>query len=442
MSGSMARMALAGYRLAGIALYPFAGPYLTYRSMKGKEDSSRRLERLGYASLPRPRGPLVWVHAASVGETMSIMPLIRELRRREIHVLLTTGTVTSAALVDARLGDEVIHQYVPFDLKFSIKRFVSYWKPDACITAESEIWPTTVAELARRRIPQIRVNARLSDRSFTRWHNHNTIAEALFEKLALVVAQSDLDAERFRDLGAWPVIVSGNLKTDTDPPPCDEELLARYKAEIGERKTWAAISTFDGEEKAAATVHRALKPKSNLLTILVPRHPDRADAIEEMLKAEGLTVARRSRNDTITPETDIFLGDSIGEMGLYLRLTEISFVGKSLTNEGGQNPLEPAMLGSAVLSGPNIDNFRDAYQHLVKKGGARMVRDVEMLAKAVHYLMINDLARRKMVEAGHDAMDEMRGALAKTVKALEPYVNPLTVSARLQPKTAAAGAAR
>ncbi|MGK9052406.1 lipid IV(A) 3-deoxy-D-manno-octulosonic acid transferase [Neorhizobium sp. CSC1952] len=439
MSSGLARTALFGYRLAGIVLYPLAGPYLSYRAIKGKEDKSRRLERLGYASLARPRGPLVWVHAASVGETIAIMPLIRELRRREIHVLLTTGTVTSANLVQSRLADEVIHQYVPLDLKFPIKRFIAYWKPDACITAESEIWPTTVSELARRHIPQIRVNARMSDRSFERWRNYGSVAERLFEKMALVVAQSDLDAERFRDLGAWPVIVSGNLKSDTDPPPCDEALLERYRKEIGSRQTWAAISTFEGEEKAVATVHRALKPKNGQLTILVPRHPDRADAIETMLKEAGLTVARRSRNDPLTPETDVFLGDSIGEMGLYLRLTEIAFVGKSLgESQGGQNPLEPAMLGCAVLSGPHVQNFRDAYQHLVRKGGARIVKDVEMLAKAVHYLTINELARKKMVDSGHDAMDEMRGALSKTVKALEPYINPLTVSARLQPKTAAA----
>src|SRR5690606_18993569 len=201
--------------------------------------------------------------------------------------------------------------------KFPMKRFISYWKPDACITAESEIWPTTVMELSRRRIPQIRVNARISDRSFQRWRNYEKIAEALFGQMSLVVAQSDLDAERFRDLGAWPVLVSGNLKGDTDPPPCDMAALERYQQQIGSRKTWAAISTFEGEEKAAAGIHKALKSRDGQLTIIVPRHPERADAIEEMLKAQGLVVARRSRNDTITAETDIFLGDSMGEMGLY-----------------------------------------------------------------------------------------------------------------------------
>ncbi len=437
MSKGLARIALTGYRVVGILAYPFTGSYLAYRTVKGKEDRQRRLERFGYASQPRPRGPLVWVHAASVGETLAVIPLIREFGRRGIHVLLTTGTVTSAALVENRLGNEVIHQYVPLDVKFAIKRFIRYWRPDAAITAESEIWPTTIAELTRRHIPQIRVNARISDRSFDRWKGFGGIAEQLFGKMALVVARSDVDAERFRDLGAWPVTVSGNLKGDTDPPPADPALVETYRSQIGNRKTWAAICTFDGEEVAAATVHKALKPRNGQLTIIVPRHPERGDAIEAMLTEQGLNVARRSRNDAITSDTDIFLGDSIGEMGMYLRLTEVSFVGRSLTAEGGQNPIESAMLGCAVLSGSNVQNFRETYQQLIRKGGARMIRDTEMLAKAVHYLLTNDIARRNMIDAGQEAIQDMRGALSATVKALEPYINPLAVSAALHPKTAA-----
>lgn len=432
MSG-LARIALMGYRVAGVCAYPLMSPYLTYRALKGKEDRKRRLERFGYASQPRPHGPLIWVHAASVGETNAVIPLIRELLRREIHVLLTTGTVTSAEVVANRLGDDVIHQYVPLDLKFPIKRFIAYWHPDAAITAESEMWPTTMAELARRNIPQIRVNGRLSDRSFNRWQRNSKVAELLFGKLSLVVARSDLDAERFLDLGSWPVVISGNLKGDTDPPPVDPDTLARYRAQIGDRRTWAAVCTFNGEEEAAAFVHRALKPRNQQLTIIVPRHPERGDEIESMLVEKGLKVARRSRNDEITPETDIFLGDTIGEMGLYLRLTEISFIGRSLSEEGGQNPMESSMIGCAVLSGPNVQNFRETYQHIIRKGGARMIRDVEMLAKAVHYLMTNDIARRKMIDCGHEAVQDMRGALSTTIKALEPYLNPLTVTARLRP---------
>jgi 3-deoxy-D-manno-octulosonic-acid transferase len=252
----------------------------------------------------------------------------------------------------------------------------------------------------------------------------------------LVIAQSDLDSERFRDLGARHVMTSGNLKVDTDAPPYDAAIFARYKQQIGDRKTWAAISTFDGEENAAAVVHRTLKERNNQLTIIVPRHPERSDEIEQMLVAQGLKVARRTREDIISPDVDVFLGDTIGEMGLYLRLTEVVFVGRSLYAEGGQNPLEPAMLGCAVLSGSNVQNFREAYQKLARRGSARMVRDTEMLAKGVHYLLINDEARRNMIEAGIAAVQEMRGALTATVKALEPYINPLTVKARLLPKSA------
>jgi 3-deoxy-D-manno-octulosonic-acid transferase len=434
MSTGLVRAALAGYRWAGIAAYPLAGPYLAFRAANGKEDRQRKAERFGHPSADRPRGPLVWVHAASVGETLAVIPLIRELRRRHIHVLLTTGTVTSANLTKNRLGTDVIHQYVPLDIKFAVNRFLSYWQPDAAITAESEIWPATLVELNHRQIPQIRVNARLSDRSFDRWHRNLGIAESLFGKLALVIAQSDVDAERYRDLGAWPVLISGNLKGDSDPPPHDDAVLTRYMKDVGARKTWAAISTFEGEEKAVASVHKALKARNNLLTILVPRHPERCDAIEAMLVEQGLKVARRTRNDAITPDTDIFLGDTIGEMGLYLRMTELAFVGRSLHAEGGQNPLEPAMLGCAVLSGSNVQNFRDAYHRLVRSGGARMVRDVEMLAKAVHYLLSNDTARHKMIDAGQESIQDMRGALSATIKGLEPYINPLTVKARLQPK--------
>ena len=439
MSSLRARLALSAYRFGGIAVYPLIGPYLAVRAAKGKEDSARKLERSGYASANRPQGPLIWFHAASVGETSAVIPLIREIRRRDIHVILTTGTITSAKVAHERLGDEVIHQYVPLDLRPAIRRFLDYWQPDCAIFAESEIWPTTVTELGRRRIPQILVNARISDRSYARWSKHPSLAEALFENLALVVAQSDLDAERFRDLGALQVLKSGNLKVDTDAPSYDAPTLAGYMKQIGDRKTWAAVSTFEGEEGAAASVHTMLKEHNGQLTILVPRHPERCDAIEAMLVEQGLKVARRTRNDILSSDVDVFLGDTIGEMGLYLRLTEVAFMGKSLFNEGGQNPLEPAMLGCAILTGGHVQNFRDAYQVLARRGSARMVRDTEMLARGVHYLLTNDAARRGMIDAGFVAVHEMRGALAATVKGLEPYINPLSVKARLLPKTMANG---
>jgi 3-deoxy-D-manno-octulosonic-acid transferase len=439
MSSFRARMALGAYRLGGIAVSPLMSPYLALRAARGKEDRARRGERFGYPSANRPQGPLIWFHAASVGETSAVVPLIREIRQRNIHVLLTTGTMTSAQVTRERLGDEVIHQYVPLDLKPAVGRFLDYWQPDCAIIAESEIWPTTIGELGRRHIPQILVNARMSDRSFGRWQRRPSLAEALFENMALVLAQSDLDAERFRDLGARQVSTSGNLKVDTDAPPFDAAALAGYMEQIGARKTWAAVSTFDGEENAAAVVHRTLKERDKLLTILVPRHPERCDDIEKMLLAQGLKVARRTRHDPLTADVDVFLGDTIGEMGLYLRMTEVAFVGRSLfENKGGQNPIEPAMMGCAILTGGHVQNFRDTYQKLARSGSARMVRDTEMLAKGIHYLLANDAARATMIEAGFTAVHEMRGALTATIKGLEPYINPLTLKARLLPKAAQA----
>jgi 3-deoxy-D-manno-octulosonic-acid transferase len=434
MSRMLARLTLSSYRWIGTAIYPLVWSYLAVRAAKGKEDGARRQERYGHASAPRPQGPLVWFHAASVGETTAIIPLINEVARRGISVVLTTGTKTSARIVSERLGSRVIHQYVPLDFKPAVSRFLDYWEPDLAIIAESEIWPMTMVELGQRHIPQVLVNGRLSDRTFGRWKKRLWLADALFENLALVIAQSETDAERFRTLGALPVMVSGNLKVDTDAPPHDHNALKHYRQQIRDRKTWAAISTFEGEENAAGIVHRALKERTGLLTIIVPRHPERCDAIEAMLTSKGLTVARRTRNDPITPETDIFLGDTIGEMGLYLRLTEVAFVGRSLFAEGGQNPLEPAMLGCAILSGGNVQNFRDTYQMLAKNGSAKIIRDVEMLAKGVNYLLVNDEVRRKMIDAGLETVHEMRGALSATIRGLEPYINPLTVKARLQPR--------
>ncbi len=434
MSNVLGRAVLSTYRGAGYALFPGLMAYLALRTAKGKEDATRKRERFGHASQPRPAGPLVWFHAASVGETTAVLPLMREIRNRGIQVVLTTGTVTSAAVASERAPEGVIHQYVPLDIAPAVNRFLDHWQPDLAIIAESEIWPVTIMELGDRHIPQILVNGRLSDKSFALWKRLSALSEELFRNLALVLAQSEEDGARYTTLGALPVLVSGNLKGDNDEPPFNPADLEHYKAAIGDRRTWAAISTFEGEEEMAGRIHKRIKRKNNQLTIIVPRHPERSDDIQKKLEEMGLEVARRSRNDAITDSTDIFLGDTIGEMGLYLNLTEIVFVGRSMYSEGGQNPIEPAMLGSAVLSGSMVQNFRDSYQKLAQNGGAKIVRDEDMLAKGVHYLMNNDEMRLKMINAGLDTVQQMRGALAATLKGLAPYINPLVVKSYLETK--------
>lgn len=433
MSERLARTMLTAYRWAGALAYPFIGTYVAWRASKGKEDRSRRRERYGLSNLRRPPGPLVWMHAASVGETNAVVPLIERILASDINLVLTTGTVTSAKVADERLGGRVIHQYVPLDLKPAVSNFLDHWRPDLAIIAESEIWPVTILELGARRVPQVLVNGRLSDRSYASWKKRPFLAEALFENLAHVVAQSELDGERFTALGARPVTVSGNLKVDTRPLPVDEAALDQLRRQIGARRTWAAVSTHAGEEEVAGEVHRMLKQRHpGLLTIIVPRHPERAGEIAGALTAAGLKVARRSLNEPVVAATDVYLGDTIGEMGLYLRLTEIAFVGRSLTAQGGQNPLEPAMLHTAVLSGVNVQNFRDAYQRLIDRGGAKLVRDRDMLAGAVNFLLKNPSARRDMIAAGASAVEEMRGALDRTFRALDPFIHPLMVKSQLR----------
>ena len=433
MSERWARSILTGYRWMGAGIYPIMGPYLAYRASKGKEEHSRRKERYGRSDVARPSGSIVWVHAASVGETSAVIPLVREIVARGVNVVLTTGTVTSAKLAEERLGNLIIHQYVPLDFKPAVSNFLAHWKPDLALIAESEIWPMTMLELGARRVPQVLVNGRLSDRSFAAWKHRSYLAEALFENLSHVVAQSEVDGERFRELGARPVTVSGNLKVDTVAPPADPKLLANLSAAIGSRPVWAAISTHEGEEEIAAEVHKMVSSRhKDLLTILVPRHPDRGLAVASMLAARGLNVARRSLNEPITEHTQVYLGDTIGEMGLYLRLTEIAFVGKSLAGSGGQNPLEPAALGTVVLSGQNVQNFRDSYKKLIADGNARLVKDKDMLAGAVSYLIGNPQVRAKMIDAGLTSVQDMQGALSKTLAVLEPFIQPLVVKSRLE----------
>jgi 3-deoxy-D-manno-octulosonic-acid transferase len=433
MSELWARMALRTYRWMGTVGYPFMGPFLALRARRGKEDRARRYERYGYPSAERPSGPIVWFHAASVGESAAILPLIGHVDSLGINTIMTTGTVTSAEIARNRLPRRTFHQYVPLDLGKAVTRFLDHWKPDLAIFAESEVWPTIILELGARRIPQVLVNARMSDKSFARWSQAPALAGALFDNISHVVAQSENDADRFRELGAHPVTVSGNLKVDTPGLPVDERDLGRLKVQVAGRPAWIAASTHPGEEQAAINVHVELvKRIPDLLTILVPRHPERGDEVAQLAANAGLSVSRRGRREEITPQQDIFLGDTIGEMGLFLRLARVAFVGRSLMGTGGQNPLEPAMTGTAILSGPHVENFRDSYGNLLRAGGARIVRDEANLAAAVEFLLRNRSERDKMVAAAKMTVEEMRGALSRTIKVLDSYTFPLTVKRDLE----------
>ncbi len=433
MSERWARAALSTYRWAGAATFPFIGGYVAWRASKGIEDKQRRHERYGRTGVPRPAGPLIWLHAAGDGETLAIVPLAARLLGSGMSIVLTTGSMSSAEIVRERLGERVIHQYIPLDVKPAIARFLDHWKPDLAVFAESEIWPMTVLELDARRIPQVLVNGRMSDRAFARWHKRATFAEALFERFAKVVAQSETDAERYARLGARPVVISGNLKTDVLPPPVDELELRRVQNELHGRPRWSALWTREGEEEVAGEVHKLLQSRHpDVLTIIVPKQPDRADRLEGVLTGMGLNVVRRSRKDKVTAKSHILIGDTPCESGLYLRMADIAFLGSSLAGgAGGENPLEAALLKIAILTGQDIAYHSELYEPLIAKGGVRLLRDREMLAGAVNFLLRNDKARRDIGVAGASAVEAMRGALDRTMRELEPFVQPLVVKARL-----------
>lgn len=280
MKNVLNELAFKTYKNLGLLLYPFMGPFLRIRASKGKEDRKRRYERYGYPSAEKPSGPIIWFHAASVGESMAVIPLIEHVNSLGINTIMTTGTVTSAQIVRKRLPPLCFHQYVPLDLKPALKRFLDHWKPDVAIFTESEIWPMTVLELVERNIPRILVNARMSDRSFKRWNGTSSIGYSLFDNFSHVIAQSDLDAARFRRLGAKQVDISGNLKVDTDSLPYSEDELSGIMKNVGGRPSWVAVSTHDGEEEAVCNAHQFLKNRTpNVFSIIVPRHPDRSDTL-------------------------------------------------------------------------------------------------------------------------------------------------------------------
>lgn len=432
MTELLAGSALAVYRGGGWLFSPFAGLLLDARTRRGKEDVARRGERLGRASRPRPTGKLVWVHAASVGETMSVLPLIAKLAADGANVLLTTGTVTSAAMAATRLPAGAFHQFVPLDLAPFVRRFLDHWRPDAALFVESEIWPTTLSELDRRRIPRGLVNARLSERSMRRWRIAPRVARSIFARFSLVAAQSEADAERFRALGVATPSVTGNIKFDCAPLKADSAEEERLRSLIGDRPVFTAASTHDGEEAIVAEAARRLNAQTpDLLTIIVPRHPHRSDEIAAMLRAEGLRIAVRSAGESPTQETQIYLADTLGELGLFYRLAQVSLVGGSLVPVGGHNPIEAAQLGTAIVHGPHVENARDIFGRFDKEEAALVVSDAETLAGALVTLLADGASRQRMSDRARTIVEGAQGAVDRT---------HVLVAARLLGRTGTSGA--
>lgn len=400
----------AAYRGLVLAGTPLLDLWLRRRRARGKEDALRWRERRGVAGLPRPAGRMLWVHGASVGESLSVLPLLARLGQDhpEWSVLLTTGTVTSAALLADRLSADpalsrVRHQYVPVDHPLWVRRFLDHWRPDAALWLESELWPTLIHALGRRRVPLVLVNGRMSERSFRRWQTLPGFARSLLAPFTLCLGQTEGDAARLRALGARQARCVGNIKMATPPLPADPVACAALQVAVGDRPCWLAASTHAGEEGVAAKVHQALATEiPGLLTIIAPRHPHRAGEIMAALPDMHLTRRGQAGAAAHLPqaETEIYLADTMGEMGLLYRQAPVCFIGKSLVGQGGQNPVEAARLGTAVIFGPQMQNFPDLAPRLLACGGAVQVTDPDSLTATVRALLMDPQRRAGVAGAG------------------------------------------
>lgn len=379
----------AGWTIAATLLAPAIRLNLRNRAARGREIAARLPERRGIDPTPRPPGPLLWMHAASVGETISILPVLDALRDGA-NVLLTTGTVTSQALLDQRLPEQdltghVLHRFAPLDVPAWVSRFLSHWRPDAAAFIESELWPNQIAACRARGIPLMLVNARMSDRSFALWQRVPGLARHIVGGFTRIQARNEQDAARLRTLGAACVDCPGDLKFAAPPLPVDQAELDRLRIALAGRPVWLAASTHPGEEALVAAAHHAVaRSHPGLLTIIVPRHPDRGVALAAELQAP-----RRIAGET-PPQEGLWIADTLGELGLWYRLAPIAFVGRSLIPPGGgQNPLEPARLGCAIAVGPYTSNFTDHVALLRDSGGLVEIADAADLARFVRAMLDN-----------------------------------------------------
>jgi len=394
---------------------PWLRMMLRRRVARGKEVQARLGEREGIEAEPRPPGRLLWLHAASVGESVSVLPVLAALPPG-LGVLMTTGTVTSAELLARRLPemgleDRVTHRFVPLDVPAWAARFLDHWRPDAAGFVESEIWPNLLAGCRARGVPTMLVNARISPRSFARWQRVPGLARDLFGGFDLVQAQSPAVAERVRALGARRVVDEGNLKFAAPPLPCDEAGLGLVAAALAGRPVWLAASTNAGEEAMLMPVHDRLAARfPGLVTVIVPRHPERGAEIAAL--AAPRAVARRRLGEG-PPAGGVWVADTLGEMGLFYRLAPFAFVGRSFVKLGGQNPLEPARLGRAVAMGPHVFNFPEAVDLLRGAGALVQVDDPAALGDWVADMLADPDRAAAMGARGEAALRGFEGLPAR-----------------------------
>jgi 3-deoxy-D-manno-octulosonic-acid transferase len=427
-----AKILAALWALLASLLAPLLPLYLRRRVAKGKEIAERLAERQGHGAARRP-GRLIWYHAASNGETLSLLPLIEAMARLDpaLSFLVTTGTVTSARLLEQRLSPELAprtqHRFLPLDVPRWVARFLDGWRPDLAVIVESELWPNMLAEAGRQGVPLALINARMSARSARGWGWVPGFAQALLGRFALILAQTEADAARFATLAERPVPCWGNLKYAAPPLPADPAVLARLTLAWERRPVWLAASTHPGEDEIILAAHRLLAPDHpGLLTVIVPRHPQRGQDIAAL--AGDLSVARRGAGQDAGPDIAVYVADTLGELGLFYRLARVALIGGSLVPHGGQNPLEAARLGCPIITGPHHFNFGEIITRLSAAHALVETPDgpgaPQALAATLSRLLSDPTAGQAMAAAAEALAQDQAGLPGRIATSLLPLIRP------------------
>lgn len=413
------------YQLLVYLATPFVFLFWLWRGFTRNGYHDRLGQRFGIGFPDIPRGS-VWVHAVSVGEVQAAAPLIKALKDRlpSLAVVVTTVTPTGAERVRRLFGDEVVHCFAPFETPGAVRRFFDRIRPELAVIIETELWPNLYAECGRRRVPLVLASARISPRSVARYQHLTPLFREALSHGIIIAAQSEQDAQRFRDLGAAPArtFVTGNIKFDVE---IDESLAARGREFAAEyfpgRPVWIAASTHAGEEEIVLAAHRRLlESVPDALLVLVPRHPERFSTVAGLIEERGLDFVRRTGGERCSAETRVFLGDTMGELPLFYAASDIAFVAGSLVPVGGHNLLEPASLGLPILTGPHLFNAEDIAEMFDEQGASRVVTDEAELAAALERLFGDEAGRRNMGERARRLLLDNRGSLRSLLELLDP----------------------
>ncbi|MEM7075622.1 MAG: 3-deoxy-D-manno-octulosonic acid transferase [Pseudomonadota bacterium] len=432
MNPQPAPLVVRAYGLAAALLGPVAQARVAARLRAQGIAADRIAERRGHASLARPAGRLLWFHAASVGESLSVLRLITHLHGTDpdLSFLMTSGTATSAEILSRRLPPRCQHQFAPLDTRDAVTRFLEHWRPDAGVFVESELWPNMLQGALAAGVPLALVNARISERSAKTWRRLDKSAHYLMDHFRMIHCQDERTARHLRALGLARARRGVNLKSLAGPLPFDRDALAQLRAALGHRKVWLAASTHPGEDEIAVAAHRlVLQRQPETCLILVPRHPDRAAAIAKEVSSAGLRLARRSSGDALLPDTQVYLADTLGEMGLWYAIAPITCLFGSFSRVGGHNPYEPAHAGNAILHGPHYANFAADYAALDAAGAGQELTSADALGPAVATLLEHDDTRHSMQQAAGrfaGAQDDVMDAFARELCSALGLVAPET----------------